>query len=78
MLCGCRSAARRDEPDAVVPVGVVLRDVTFRSAALGREVAYRVVAPAIFKTGEPIRVVYLLHGNGQGFHEWSLYSGAAE
>jgi S-formylglutathione hydrolase FrmB len=78
MLCGCRPAARRDEPTPVVPAGVVLRDVTFRSAALGREETYRVMAPAAFKPAEPARVVYLLHGNGQGYREWSLYSQAGQ
>ena len=66
------------EPAAVVPAGVLLRDVTFRSAAVGREVTYRLMAPATLKPGEPVRVVYLLHGNGQGYREWSLYSDAAE
>jgi S-formylglutathione hydrolase FrmB len=71
-------AVRRDEPVAAVPAGVVLRDVTFRSAALGREVTYRLIAPTRFKPGEPVRMVYLLHGNGQDYREWSLYSRAAE
>ena len=61
-----------------MPAGVVLRDVTFHSAALGREETYRVIAPVAIKPGEPVRVIYLLHGNGQGFREWSLYSRAAD
>jgi S-formylglutathione hydrolase FrmB len=34
--------------------------------------------PQASHPGAPVRVVYLLHGNGQGYREWSLYSGAAE
>ena len=60
-----------------MPAGVALRDVTFWSAALGREVTYRRIALVNAKPDFPVRVVYLLHGNGQGYREWSLYSGVA-
>jgi poly(3-hydroxybutyrate) depolymerase len=52
-------------------------DRTFRSAALEREVTYRVRVPARVNGGS-VRVIYLLHGNGQTFREWSEDSRVAE
>ncbi len=77
-LDGCRQPAARKEPAATLPAGVVLQDLTFRSASLRREVTYRMLRPQASHPGAPLRVVYLLHGNGQGYREWSLDSDAAE
>ena len=57
--------------------GVVLKDVTFHSAALNRDVPYRVVLPLKITPGTTLPVVYLLHGGGGGFHDWSNYSDVA-
>ena len=73
---GCRSAKRVDLP-VRMPEGVVWRDRTFRSAALGRDVTYRVIEPRSFGLGQRARVVYLLHGNGQSYREWSERSSIA-
>ncbi len=74
---GCRR--HLEKPRAVhIPPGVTLRDRSFYSASLGREVTYRVIAPAAPSPGQTIRVVYLLHGNGGGFEEWSRRSSIAE
>lgn len=57
---------------------MVMRDVKFFSAALGREMSYRVFLPASAAPGEKFSVVYLLHGNGGDFLDWSNQSNAAE
>jgi putative tributyrin esterase len=39
---------------------------------------YRAVLPAQIASGQKLPVVYLLHGGGGGFHDWSNYSGVAQ
>jgi putative tributyrin esterase len=56
---------------------VVLRDVTFHSAALKRDMPYRVVLPASIAPGQRLPVVYLLHGGGGDFRDWTNYSDVA-
>ncbi len=56
---------------------VVMRDVSFHSVALNRDMQYRVVLPASIARGQKLPVVYLLHGGGGGFHDWSNYSDVA-
>ena len=57
---------------------VVMRDATFHSASLNREMPYRVVLPASIPPGEKLPAVYLLHGGGGGFHDWTNYSDVAK
>jgi putative tributyrin esterase len=74
---GCR---RKEEPKADHPrltPNVALRDITFRSAALNRDMQYRVCLPTSLAPGQQLRVVYLLHGGGGGFKDWSNYSDVA-
>jgi len=54
-----------------------MRDATFRSAALGREMQFRVILPLSVPEGQKLPVVYLLHGGGGGFRDWSNYSEVA-
>jgi len=54
-----------------------MRDVTFHSAALNRYMQYRVVLPARVPAGTKRPVVYLLHGGGGNFRDWSNYSDTA-
>jgi putative tributyrin esterase len=56
---------------------VVLRDVTFHSAALNRDMPYRVVLPARVALGQKLPVAYLLHGGGGGFRDWTNDSDVA-
>src|SRR5258708_13266854 len=56
---------------------VAMRDVTFYSAALHRSMQYRALLPAEIKSGEKLPVVYLLHGSGGDFRDWSNYSSVA-
>jgi putative tributyrin esterase len=68
----CRKKEPAPPPDhpRLTP-DVVLRDITFRSAALNRDMQYRVVLPATVAPGHKLSVVYLLHGGGGGFRDWT-------
>jgi enterochelin esterase family protein len=54
-----------------VPHGTVHIE-TFSSASLNREVRVFVYTPPGFSTGEPVPIVYLLHGNVLDERAWSL------
>jgi putative tributyrin esterase len=56
---------------------VTLRDVIFRSAALSRDMQYRVISPSTVAPGQKLPAVYLLHGGGGGFRDWSNFSDVA-
>ena len=56
---------------------VALRDVNFHSAALNREMSYRVLMPNSLSPGTKLPVVYLLHGGNGGFRDWTNYSDVA-
>lgn len=77
LMVGCnrKQEAQPDHPRLTPKVA--MRDVTFRSAALSREMQYRVVLPARTAAGVKLPVVYLLHGGGGGFRDWSNYSDVA-
>lgn len=53
-----------------------MRDITFYSQALGRDMTYRVYLPKQFAQRPKPSVVYLLHGCGNNFRDWSNYSDA--
>lgn len=48
-----------------------MQDVAFHSAALNREMPYRVFLPAHVDGGAKLPVVYLLHGGNGNFRDWS-------
>ena len=54
-----------------------MNDVTFRSASLGREMPYRIVMPSSITPGQKLPVIYLLHGGGGGYRDWTNYSDVA-
>ena len=54
--------------------GVVSKDVTFYSSALDRNMTYRVYLPRDVSAGARLPTVYLLHGCGTSFRDWSNYS----
>jgi S-formylglutathione hydrolase FrmB len=54
-----------------------MQDVTFHSASLQREMPYRVILPANLSSDKRLPVVYLLHGGGGGYRDWSNYSDVA-
>ncbi len=52
----------------------MLQDITFHSSALDRDMQYRVILPASLDQSKKLSVVYLLHGGGGNFRDWSNYS----
>src|SRR4029077_18786971 len=50
---------------------------TFHSASLNRDMPYRIVLPASAAAGQKLPVVYLLHGGGGGFRDWTNDSDVA-
>jgi putative tributyrin esterase len=74
---GCRSkqAAPADHP-RLTP-GVKMVDVSFHSVALNRYIPYRVVLPAEIVPARKLPALYLLHGGGGGFRDWTNYSDVA-
>lgn len=78
LSAGCTRREPTEEPDhpRLTPK-VILRDITFRSAALNRDMPYRVIMPANLAPERKLPVVYLLHGGGGGFRDWSNYSDVA-
>jgi putative tributyrin esterase len=55
-----------------------MQDVSFYSSSLGRQMTYRVIFPIIVPDKQKIPVVYLLHGGGGDFREWSNDSDVAQ
>ncbi len=74
---GCRKQASQQVDHPRLTSNVVLRDVTFHSAALNRDMQYRVISPSSVPAGQKLQAVYLLHGGGGGFRDWSNYSDVA-
>jgi poly(3-hydroxybutyrate) depolymerase len=54
--------------------GVVSKDVTFYSSALDRKMTYRVYRPEDVPARTKLPAIYLLHGCGTSFRDWSNYS----
>lgn len=75
---GCKKKEPEPQPDHPrLTANVVLRDVTFHSPALSRDMPYRVVLPSRVAPGQKLPVVYLLHGGGGGFRDWTNDSDVA-
>jgi len=78
LSAGCRS--KESAPKADLPrltTNVEMRDVTFQSLSLNRKMPYRVILPMSVKAGQRLPMVYLLHGSGGEFKDWSNYSDVA-
>src|ERR1700690_3639996 len=73
--CTKKTAEQPDHPRLTPKV--TFHDVTFRSAALGRDMQYRVLLPVSVVPGQKLQAVYLLHGRGGGFRDWSNDSDVA-
>jgi len=57
---------------------VALHDITFRSDALARGMTYRVILPVLLASGKRRPVIYLLHGGGGDYRDWSNYYDVAK
>jgi putative tributyrin esterase len=78
LLSACHRQKQDAPPDRPrLTPNVTMRDVTFGSASLKRDMQYRVILPASIAAGTKLPVVYLLHGGGGNFHDWSNYSDVA-
>lgn len=77
-LGSCHKENQQPQDSPQLTPRVVLRDVTFHSKALQRDMPYRVVMPSDPTTGKKLRTVYLLHGGGGGFRDWTNYSDVAK
>lgn len=78
ILASCRPVQQALPDHPRIVAGVTVQDVTFHSIALNREMTYRVYLPAKIPAGKKLPVVYLLHGNGGSFRNWSNYSDVAQ
>ena len=75
---GCKKKEASAQPDHPrLTANVIMRDLTFHSASLNRDMQYRVVLPASVTPGQRLPVVYLLHGGGGGFRDWTNDSDVA-
>lgn len=70
-IASCRKAEPTHPDRPYVAAGVVMKDVSFYSRALNREMPYRVFLPSHINSNEKLPVVYLLHGGNGGFRDWS-------
>lgn len=77
-IVSCRGKQQTAAPDhpRLTPA-VRFDDVPFRSSSLSRDMHYRVILPAFIPQGRKLPVIYLLHGGGGGYHDWSNYSDVA-
>ncbi len=68
----CSPAWSQTAPRVPDPASrVIVRDVTFQSASLAREMKYRIVLPADYETsGRRYPVLYLLHGLTGHYEDW--------
>jgi S-formylglutathione hydrolase FrmB len=73
--CSKKEEKRPDTPR--LNSRVTMRDGMFHSVALNRDMPYRVVLPSSIAAGHKLPVVYLLHGLGGSFRDWTNYSDVA-
>jgi S-formylglutathione hydrolase FrmB len=76
LFAGCQAHQLRPDQPRLAP-GATMKDVTFFSTALKREMPYRVFLPVNLVPVQKLPVVYLLHGGGGNFRDWSNYSDVA-
>jgi len=76
-LVACRKEDRQTQDAPQLTPNVTMRDVTFYSKALQRDMPYRVVMPSRIDSGKKLKTVYLLHGGGGGYRDWTNYSDVA-
>lgn len=78
-LAACHKGAGGAPKDAPqLTPKVAIQDVAFYSKALRRNMPYRVVIPIGNISGKKLSAVYLLHGGGGGFRDWTNYSDVAK
>src|ERR1700751_2473762 len=75
---GCRQKTQEMPADRPrLTPNVTMQDVSFHSVALDRTMQYRVVMPKSVAGATKLPVLYLLHGGGGNYRDWSNYSDVA-
>jgi putative tributyrin esterase len=69
---GCKHPTAPDLPQLTPQVR--LTDANFHSAILSREMHLRIVVPATLPQGASLPVIYLLHGAGADYRDWTNHS----
>lgn len=69
-VTSCRKPEAPPDHPRLTP-NVRMIDVTFHSVALNRDMPYRAILPTKVADGAKLPVVYLLHGGGGDYREWS-------
>jgi len=78
ILISCRTNKQSPPSDAPrLPLDVSLQDVSFHSASLDKSIQYRVILPKPLVANQKYPTIYLLHGGGGNFRDWSNYSEVA-
>ena len=77
-LGACHKENQQPSDSPQLTPRVRMRDVTFHSTSLQRDMLYRVVMPSSIDSEKKLRTVYLLHGGGGGFRDWTNYSDVAK
>jgi putative tributyrin esterase len=78
MATACRGQRESHPDNPRLTPNVHLQDVTFHSASLDRNMPYRVILPVAIGFNAKLPVVYLLHGGGGNYRDWSNYSDVAQ
>ena len=76
-VSGCEKHPREEPDHPRLTPNVRMQDVTFHSASLQCDMPYRIILPASIAVNQKLPVVYLLHGGGGGYRDWSNYSDVA-
>lgn len=74
LLGGCTHRDKKPSDHPRLAANTVLRDISFHSPALGRKMTYRVIIPRSNWPQGNLPVVFLLHGGGGDYRDWSNYS----
>jgi S-formylglutathione hydrolase FrmB len=75
-IVGCSKPPSVPDRPQLTPL-VRMVDVTLHSDALKRDMKFRLIVPAASSRNARLPVVYLLHGAGQDFRDWSNHSNIA-
>jgi S-formylglutathione hydrolase FrmB len=78
LLAGCNRPIQSKPDHPRLTPGVRMQDITFHSVSLNRDMQYRVILPSTAVLDKGLPVIYLLHGRGGNFRDWSNYSDVAK
>ncbi|PYV52667.1 MAG: hypothetical protein DMG98_23575 [Acidobacteria bacterium] len=78
LVTGCKKKSDISPDHPRLTPNVVVRDVTFRSFALNRDMQYRAVLPSSVPPERKWPGVYLLHGGGADIHSLTNDSDVAQ